>query len=83
MYRGGKASVATIKLQNFANSRRDTPRARNAAGNGSLRDFIVPLPAAQIYDCTCAVKHIHRRLSVIQPTGFEERLRIFEELDEG
>jgi hypothetical protein len=46
-YRGGKASVAAIKLQNFANSRRDTPRAFNAAGNGFLRDFIICLPEAQ------------------------------------
>jgi hypothetical protein len=31
-------------LQNFTKSRRETPRARNAAGNGFLFDFIGSLP---------------------------------------
>jgi hypothetical protein len=35
--------VATIKLQNLANSRRDTPRARSAAGSGFLLVLIVCL----------------------------------------
>jgi len=44
-YRGGNASVVTIKLQNLAKSRRDTPRARNAAGIEF--DFTGSLPETQ------------------------------------
>jgi hypothetical protein len=43
MYLGGKASVATIELQNFTKSRRETPRARNAAGIARVPEFIAVL----------------------------------------